>query len=222
MAGEFDPYHVWLGINAKDQPPNHYRLLGIELFEANLDVIQSAADRQMALDPGGGQPDSPLTFKLLGDGRVLWQSKPINRRGVAQECSARIRGVRILRLEVFCPGRHDKARAVWVDPRVIGNGSGSAPSPDIIAEDHHHGFSGAKKRDHVYVLRSPRPVNLRNTVVQYHARGSRSSDSNGTILLSMNGRNWVPVAKWTRESCDEARSRGNWHEFVATMSEYFG
>jgi hypothetical protein len=28
-----DPYDEWLGIPPKDQPPNHYRLLGLELFE---------------------------------------------------------------------------------------------------------------------------------------------------------------------------------------------
>src|SRR5580658_1124175 len=44
----FDPYHKWLSILPKDQPPNHYRLLGVELFENDLDVIEGAADRQMA------------------------------------------------------------------------------------------------------------------------------------------------------------------------------
>lgn len=43
----FDPYRKWLGIPPKDQPPNHYRLLGLELFEADLDVIEGAADRAM-------------------------------------------------------------------------------------------------------------------------------------------------------------------------------
>ena len=47
MSEFFDPYHRWLGIPPKDQPPNHYRLLGIDLFEGNLDVIEAAADRQM-------------------------------------------------------------------------------------------------------------------------------------------------------------------------------
>lgn len=47
MSDEFDPYYAWLGIPPKDQPPNHYRLLGVELFETNLDVIESAAFRQM-------------------------------------------------------------------------------------------------------------------------------------------------------------------------------
>jgi hypothetical protein len=48
MADDFDPYYTWLGIPPKDQPPNHYRLLGLELFESNPDVIENAADRQMA------------------------------------------------------------------------------------------------------------------------------------------------------------------------------
>ena len=47
MSDEFDPYYAWLGIPPKDQPANHYRLLGVELFESNLDVIESAAFRQM-------------------------------------------------------------------------------------------------------------------------------------------------------------------------------
>lgn len=44
----FDPYHQWLGIPESEQPANHYRLLGIGLFEDDGDVIESAADRQMA------------------------------------------------------------------------------------------------------------------------------------------------------------------------------
>jgi WD40 repeat protein len=48
MSEVFDPCYEWLGIQPKDQPPNYYRLLGIELFESNLNVIERAADRQMA------------------------------------------------------------------------------------------------------------------------------------------------------------------------------
>lgn len=48
MAEEFDPYRKWLGIPLKDQPPNHYRLLGIAPFEDDPDVIENAASRQMA------------------------------------------------------------------------------------------------------------------------------------------------------------------------------
>jgi formylglycine-generating enzyme required for sulfatase activity len=44
----FDPYHKWLGIPKAEQPPHHYRLLGIAPFESDPEVIEAAADRQMA------------------------------------------------------------------------------------------------------------------------------------------------------------------------------
>lgn len=47
MAEPFDPYHKWLGIPPKHQPPHHYRLLGLDLFEADADVIEHAADQRM-------------------------------------------------------------------------------------------------------------------------------------------------------------------------------
>jgi len=47
MAPDFDPYYKWLGIPPKHQPPNHYRLLGIELFEPDREVIDAAATRMM-------------------------------------------------------------------------------------------------------------------------------------------------------------------------------
>jgi len=48
MSEEFDPYHEWLGIPASEQPPHHYRLLAIQLFEENPTVIENAADQRMA------------------------------------------------------------------------------------------------------------------------------------------------------------------------------
>jgi len=47
MSDAFDPYYEWLGIQPKDQPPNHYRLLALDLFEENPNVISHAASRQM-------------------------------------------------------------------------------------------------------------------------------------------------------------------------------
>lgn len=44
----FDPYYTWLGIPPDEQPPDHYRLLGIRRFENNPDVISNSADRQLA------------------------------------------------------------------------------------------------------------------------------------------------------------------------------
>jgi len=44
----FDPYYKWLAIPPVEQPPHHYRLLGVPLFDSDMDVIEAAADRQMA------------------------------------------------------------------------------------------------------------------------------------------------------------------------------
>ncbi len=48
MGEGFDAYRKWLGIPPKDQPPNHYRLLGVVVFEADADVIEAAANRHVA------------------------------------------------------------------------------------------------------------------------------------------------------------------------------
>lgn len=48
MSDPFDPYYTWLGIRPEEQPPNHYRLLGLHLFEDHLEAIEHAADRQTA------------------------------------------------------------------------------------------------------------------------------------------------------------------------------
>jgi hypothetical protein len=68
MAKVFDPYHVWLGIPSGDRPINHYRLLGIEVFEDDPEVIDSAAERQMAhLRTFQGGSHSSLSQQLLNE-----------------------------------------------------------------------------------------------------------------------------------------------------------
>ncbi|MEK6235468.1 MAG: general secretion pathway protein GspE, partial [Planctomycetales bacterium] len=47
MSEQFDAYYKWLGVPPQHQPPNHYRLMSIELFEDNADIIDGAADRAM-------------------------------------------------------------------------------------------------------------------------------------------------------------------------------
>ena len=45
MSNAFDPYYTWLGIPKREQPPTHYRLLGIDDYESTAEVIDNAADR---------------------------------------------------------------------------------------------------------------------------------------------------------------------------------
>jgi len=68
MQDAFDPYHRWLGISPKDQPPDHYRLLAIDRFEQDPDVIADAADRQMAyLRTHQAGRNAQLATKLLNE-----------------------------------------------------------------------------------------------------------------------------------------------------------
>jgi len=65
---DFDPYHKWLGIRTAERPPNHYRLLGIELFESDPDIIRLAADRQMAyVQKCANGPYQSLSQQLLNE-----------------------------------------------------------------------------------------------------------------------------------------------------------
>jgi hypothetical protein len=68
MAETFDGYHKWLGIPPAEQPPHHYRLLGLSLYESDPDVIEIAADQRMALLRSfHAGPHSDLTQKLLNE-----------------------------------------------------------------------------------------------------------------------------------------------------------
>lgn len=69
QAGEpFDPYYHWLGIPPEEQPPHHYRLLGIRPLEENRDVIQNAADRQMShLRTFQNGPHGAMSQQLLNE-----------------------------------------------------------------------------------------------------------------------------------------------------------
>ncbi len=64
----FDPYHQWLGISPQCQPANHYRLLGLQMFEADPEVIDNAADQRMAyLRTFQMGKHSDLSQKLLNE-----------------------------------------------------------------------------------------------------------------------------------------------------------
>ena len=68
MSDNFNPYHKWLGIPHNHQPPNHYRLLGIEDFESDGDVITHAADQRMAhVKSFHAGPHSDLSQKILNE-----------------------------------------------------------------------------------------------------------------------------------------------------------
>lgn len=64
----FNPYCDWLEIPADELPANHYRLLGVDLWESDANVISAAAERRTAhlrsFQPG---PQSSLAQKLKNE-----------------------------------------------------------------------------------------------------------------------------------------------------------
>lgn len=49
MGQSFDPYAQWLGIPADEQPPDHYRLLGLPRFAGSRETIAKAVEARVAL-----------------------------------------------------------------------------------------------------------------------------------------------------------------------------
>jgi len=74
MTGQFDPYRTWLGIPPERQPPNHYELLGIPLFEEDPTVITHAADQRMGFlrtfQAGPHQKESQRLLNEVAAARV--------------------------------------------------------------------------------------------------------------------------------------------------------
>lgn len=65
---EFDPYLKWLGIRDAARPINHYRLLGLDMFENDPDVISMAADRQMThIRTYQNGPNGDLSQQILNE-----------------------------------------------------------------------------------------------------------------------------------------------------------
>ena len=90
---KFDPYHKWFGIPPSQQPPTHYRLLGLEPLEPDREVIDSAANQRIAyLQDIAAGPHGEVSQKLLNEvaaARQLAQSeseKGIRRSTAEQNC----------------------------------------------------------------------------------------------------------------------------------------
>ncbi|HTN73982.1 MAG TPA: NPCBM/NEW2 domain-containing protein [Pirellulaceae bacterium] len=86
-------------------------------------VLFSLKNQYRRLTGGAGQSDglpprsfSPLTFRILGDGRELWSSPPLTQHGDWSGFDLDVAGVDQLELRVDCPGDHSFAWGAWLDP----------------------------------------------------------------------------------------------------------
>ncbi|MEX2187312.1 MAG: hypothetical protein WD875_10975 [Pirellulales bacterium] len=74
-GNSFDPLAEWLGIPPAEQPPHHYRLLGLKLFEDRAEKIEQAADERMA-----------AVRKHQNGPRAAATQQVLNRLAAAKQC----------------------------------------------------------------------------------------------------------------------------------------
>lgn len=65
-----------------------------------------------------GHPATPLVFKVVGDGRVLWKSKPLSNKEAQDNCAISVVGIDNLSLEIDCPGPNNWCLGAWAEPRL--------------------------------------------------------------------------------------------------------
>lgn len=65
------------------------------------------------------QPPAPVNFQILGDGRVLWETKPMKKWREAVPFRVDVRGVATLELRAHAAGFPIHSHAVWLDPHLL-------------------------------------------------------------------------------------------------------
>lgn len=69
-----------------------------------------------------GEPATPLVFRVVGDGRVLWESKPMASKEHQEGCAVSVSGIDNLTLEIGCPGPNSWCLGAWAEPRLKAGG----------------------------------------------------------------------------------------------------
>ncbi len=125
MPDPFDPYYRWLAIPPAEQPANHYRLLGLNLFESNPDVIDTAAHARMThLRSLQLSQHVELHQKLLNEVAAarICLLKPEQKAAYDAELKAKIarchpaQAGQVLVAKLVSPGSAAPAKAVPVKP----------------------------------------------------------------------------------------------------------
>jgi serine/threonine protein kinase/WD40 repeat protein len=84
---------------------------------------------------GLGEASSPVLFRVLGDGRLLWQSRPIQKEGTGQPCLVSIKGVQKLTLLTICSGSFKNADCIFFNPQVLRSSNNEPTSKDAKKTD---------------------------------------------------------------------------------------
>jgi hypothetical protein len=112
MSDVFDPYYQWLGIPPEEQPPDHYRLLGLSRFEDDADAIREAVlDATTLVRKHALGPHSELSQQLLNEIH--------HASAVLQSADRRSRYDEALRGPPRKPGRTEPARPEPIRPSSV-------------------------------------------------------------------------------------------------------
>jgi serine/threonine protein kinase len=71
------------------------------------------------LNDSASRAATSMRFVVVGDGRALWQSNPIQKRGDQQECQVDVSSIDVLELVVTCSGDNADAHAAWIEPQLV-------------------------------------------------------------------------------------------------------
>jgi hypothetical protein len=96
-------------------PPQKGRAYVAYALNQRFELFRTMAAIRNSANARGGSA-SPLNFRVLGDGKLLWQSQPLQKGGQTEACEVPVSGVSELVLQVDCPGSADFAHAFWVEP----------------------------------------------------------------------------------------------------------
>jgi len=70
---DFNPYSAWFDIPTNQQPPDHYRLLGVEMLEPDLKVLTRAARKRLAiLKTHADGPESSFVRQMKREVEIVY------------------------------------------------------------------------------------------------------------------------------------------------------
>jgi serine/threonine protein kinase len=108
VRGELSPHGIFM------HPPPAWE--GPASLSYRLDGKFATFHTTVSINDGPPRAASPCTFTVRGDGKVLWQSRPVSTQADTQICAVSVQGVDELKLEVSSAGDPRGAHAVWVEP----------------------------------------------------------------------------------------------------------
>lgn len=109
LGGQRSPKSLYVHTSNTPREPSIVRWK----LDGRFSVLRTAA----LLDDSATGKGSSFVFRVVGDGKVLWTSREIAGHD-SQGCEVRIKGVRLLELQVAIVRNHWWGRTVWRSPVV--------------------------------------------------------------------------------------------------------